>query len=149
MNLNNPTSYQPRARVTRTAVQTIANGAQANLEYQAARFDSADFWEGVTNPDRLTVPSSGIYLVTVNVTWEANANGYRRLRIYHGATLVAANAIDIDSVITQSQSLTTILEMAAGEHVVSAVYQNSGGVLDIEQAAEYTPEFMICKLSEI
>ena len=62
-----------RARRTEDYALTLA-ATSTPIPFQTADFDTDDFWEGVTNPTRLTAPVDGIYRVTAAVAFYTSAS---------------------------------------------------------------------------
>ena len=85
-----------------------------------------------SDPESLVVPEAGIYQVTINVGWVANATGARQARV------VVDGSVDntIYSVTTPGQAsfnggnnLSGLLDLAANAELDISVWQNSGSTL--------------------
>lgn len=65
----------------------MPNNATTIVDFDGTNtlIDTDDFHEGVTNPERLTVPPGlgGTYIVIPELSYPANANGYRTLDAQH------------------------------------------------------------------
>src|SRR5436190_18614672 len=59
---------QPSALVHNAVPQTIALGATATINFDAADFDTDGLHDNATNNSRLTVPADGLYLLIFNGT---------------------------------------------------------------------------------
>lgn len=135
-------------RVYRNANQLIPDSAWTMVSFNAQRWDvpDNDQWVLAPNPTRLTCQWDGIYVITGNVSWEANVTGIRMVRI------VVNDAVDVAR--TQAQNLmlnamqqivTTTYKLVAGDFVELAVYQSSGGNLNVLTAADYSAEFSMVR----
>lgn len=77
----------------------------------------------------LVVPRDGWYTVTASVRWGGSASGSRQLRINHNGTPVLSDvATPPSGGFAQSCALSLYCE--AGDEIVAAGYQSSGGNLD-------------------
>jgi len=98
----------------------------------------------------LTCNTAGKYLVIGNIQWAAHATGIRAMRIWKGATVVAEetrmNISDADSY--AGGTISTIVDLAVNDYVLLVVYQDSGGNLNVNAAAQYTPEFMMVRIGD-
>jgi len=61
----------PTVSVKRTSGQVFTPNTMNVLTPNAIEWDNNNFWNAVTNPTRLTVRSSGLYLIAWNITYEA------------------------------------------------------------------------------
>lgn len=133
----------PTARVFHNANQSIANGTFVPLLFNSERFDASGLHRTDIDTSRITIATAGIYLVTGNATWLNNNAGAREVNIRKNGTTIVARAVQpADPTInTTDQSLTTLVQLAAGDFVELVVRQNSGGALTVTAAPEFSPEF--------
>jgi len=94
-----------------------------------------------SNTNRLTIPAgaTGIYLFIGQVTFDADATGYRRLALYKNGSNIAetqnfAPHATVDTIlrVTESDSATAL------DYYELRVYQSSGGDLDTVLGATST-----------
>ena len=118
-------------------------------------YDVGSLHSTATNTARMTIPAggTGLYLVTGKVGWPSNATGDRLLSITKNATGSAHDTINVQVGQTtgtgvQSQDVTTIMELTAGDYIEMDVYQTSGGALIIggDGGQYYTCKLQIVKL---
>lgn len=85
-----------------------------------------------SDPESLLVPEAGHYLVTVGASWEANATGYRQIRIWLNGAAVEGGDDNRESAgaVTTFQTCTTVLDLAANDQLDVRVIQNSGSTLE-------------------
>jgi hypothetical protein len=133
----------PAARVERTtdnlqipsatgmggAVQVAFDDSNAEKYDIGNMFDTSD-------PDVLTIPVTGTYVVTASVRWLSNPDGFRNLYLHGPSSAVegirassSVAAINGDST-RQSVAITERFE--AGEQVFMSVSQNSGVPLALD-----------------
>jgi len=135
------------ARVYNSGNISISDSAFTDLTFDSERQDTDDYHNPGSNPERLTVPVDGTYLVTGHLRFAASSTGVRIVRIVRGGTTVLAQQRITSlsfSVIEFSIATTHILP--AGQYVTLSVWQNSGGNLNVESANNFSPEFSIALL---
>jgi len=133
-----------RARVRNSANLTIGTGAWTSLTFDSERWDTDGIHSTVSNTGRLTCVTEGTYSIIGNVRFASNATGYRAVRIYlNGATVIAEVFLPAVSGQPTVMAVGTQYELDAGDYVELQVLQNSGGDLNVEVAAAYSPEFMM------
>lgn len=144
----------PAVRAFHNASQSIPNSTLTALAFNSERFDvasgaSSTQHDTVTNNSRLTCRFAGKYLIVTNVRFAINASGVREVGIrLNGATMLA------DEVQTSSGggtttilTVTTLYDLAVNDYVETVVNQTSGGALNVEVAANYSPEFMMVRVA--
>lgn len=136
------------ARVFHNANQSIANTTPAALAFNSERADTDTIHDNVTNNSRLTCKTAGVYAVSANVEWTANATGYRELfLLINGVTRFADNvAPPVTTGVVTRQQAQGIYALAVNDYVEAWVNQSSGVALNIITAANYSPEFMMVRL---
>lgn len=135
----------PAVRVFHNADQLIGDAARTILTFNSERFDTDGMHDGV-NPTRLTATTGGKYLIIAHIQWDVNAVGRRNLRILlNGVTDIATDNRDALAV-DQNQMISTLYDLSATDFVEVDVWQNSGGNLNVETQANWSPEFMMVKV---
>ena len=147
-------SQSPTVRVFHNAAQSVTSGTPLALAFNSERWDqaggaSSTMHDTVTNNSRLTAVYAGIYHVIGNVEWASNATGYRGLyiRYSNGATLVGANLVVPMTGVVTRQQVTALVALAVNEYVELLADQTSGGALNINSSAQYSPEFMMVRVA--
>lgn len=136
----------PTARVTRSGAQSIEDSVETFIEFDSERYDTAAMHDNNTNNTRLTAPVDGIYVVTAQISWPFDPDGYRQLAVVkNGTTTVGfAGAEPIDGFGLQ---VTTQVQLEAGEFVGAQVFQDSGGFLSVTKSDEWSPELAMTWLA--
>jgi len=118
--------------VNRVATQSIAGTTTTNISFDTEYIDDNAFFAAGT-ATRITFPRKGIYLVDVLVQFASNANGYRLVTMPRGGGASdrgqyspAINGAETDVAFSYLTA-----ERAAGDYYEFAVWQNSGGSLNI------------------
>ena len=121
------------ARVKRTTNQTITTATITPVDWDTEDFDTDDYWEGVTNPDRLTAPTAGKYRVSAILQYGGSASGsLRQIRFHKNGTQFATHSTDPNGAAAAfSMAASTTVDLAAGDYVTVEAYQDSGGNLDL------------------
>jgi hypothetical protein len=134
----------PGARVYNSTAESIPNASEWRLSFDTARWNNGGVYNG-SNKAILTAPIAGVYQITANVVWDANATGERDLRFVPNASGSPIIAL-IQSPAAASgartvQTLSTLWHLNAGDYVSLQVWQTSGGTLNVLSTAGYSPEF--------
>ena len=119
------------ARVTRTTNQTLTTATVTPIDWDSQDYDTDDYWEGVTNPERFTVPTAGKYRVSAVITWGANSTGRRHLRFHVNGVEQTTLATDPVGSAAYGMAASETFDLAAGDYVTVEAYQTSGGNLDL------------------
>lgn len=126
-----------------STTQSINNDTLTLATLDSEDFDTATYHSTVTNTDRMTVPSTGKYRFTASVFFAtASATGIRFIKFEknHGGTpgsgtnLRGEARTHADGTNTQTQTVTVIASLTAGDYVSLIVYQNSGSAMNIGHA---------------
>lgn len=94
--------------------------------------------------------TTGKYTVGCSVNWATNATGQRGLFLRRdGSTTIATNTIGPSSGGAAAQNINiVVLGTSASTYWECGVFQNSGGDLDVDQQAEFSPEFYAQLIAE-
>ncbi|MBA7529778.1 hypothetical protein ES705_21977 [subsurface metagenome] len=133
--------YTEGARVQRTSNQSIPDNGISRISFDTENYDNDNMWEGVTNPDRMTIQTAGIYLFTGQVHWAAHAAGFRALLIQlMPAGYIAQVRTGVDPTTNEWRGpITTTWQCDVGDTLGLHVYQNSGGNLNVLYHANQSP----------
>lgn len=133
------------ARVFNSANQSIPHNTTTVLTFDSERYDTDNYHSTSSNTSRLTAPVAGKYDVKVCVSIAANATGIRDVLINKNGTDTVAQVL-LPSAGATFQTIIEVactIDLAAGDYVEAAIYQNSGVALNSLAAAKYAPEFSI------
>lgn len=135
-----------RVRVYNNANILIANDAWTTLTFNSERWDVGAMHSTVANTDRLTCTVPGLYDIKGQVEFAAGGN-YRMMRILlNGATTLVVNSNLYVTTWAHQFTVSTPYELQANDYVTLQVYQNSGGNLNVNYQAQYSPEFMMARI---
>lgn len=134
------------ARVYHNAAQSIPNNTATTLAFNSERNDTDTIHDTVTNNSRLTCKTAGVYAISGTLEYATNATGERSVAIrLNGTTYIAAAANSGGISVTQL-SCTTQYIMAVNDYIELIAFQDSGGALNVNSTANYSPEFMMTRL---
>lgn len=125
----------PACSVYNSAAQSVANGtAQVVLNANSENFDNAAMHSTVTNPSRITIQTSGRYLIGCTVLYDADVDGRRVTQfLINGATVLFGDVrnANISAAVTPRASVTRTYVFTAGDYVEVTASHNSGAALDV------------------
>ncbi len=115
-----------------TTTQSLANSTETAITYNTEEFDTDGFHSTSTNTSRFTIPSgkAGKYFVMATAS-TANAGGIRQISILKNGT-TPVNRLLITAVSGFETQLNTscVVNLAVGDYVECAIFQNSGGSIN-------------------
>lgn len=137
----------PSARVYHNAAQSLANSVATVVAFNSERWDTDTIHDTVTNNSRLTCKTAGRYLIIGTTEYATNATGVRETYIrLNGATPLAADVRAAVSGLTTAFTIQTYWDMAVNDYVELIAFQSSGGALNLNSTANYSPEFMMTRV---
>ena len=136
-------------RVFNSAQIAIPNAALTALTFDSERWDTDTMHSTSSNTNRITFTTAGKYIVGGNVEWLANTIGIRDVVIrLNGATRILWQSLGAGAAPfnTPIQSVATMYNFAAADYIELMVVQTSGGSLNTETNANWSPEFWAQKV---
>lgn len=133
----------PACRVYGAGLATSNNTLTA-ITFNAERYDTNTMHDNVTNNTRITFNTAGVYIVTGHVEWQTSGVGVRTLTVYlngTGGTRIASSTVLPLSADPTDMSISTTYKFGVGDYIVLAGTQTSGGVLNVSNVSNYSPEF--------
>lgn len=123
-------------RVHRTATQSMTNNTRLAITWQAAAYQTGITWSSGTNPTRITVNVTGLYLLAANIKF-ANVVGGRRgvgwkknggatnwdIQNHPGNGVDTVNGIEI-------------IDLVSGDYIEVFGFQNSGSAINTSGTTE-------------
>jgi hypothetical protein len=136
-----------RARVYKSAAQTVSTGAWEHLSFDSEDYDTNSLHSTSSNTQRLTAAVDGWYVACLQVSFETDGTGRRDIQIRKNdsstdgtagtrwARVTLGSLGSGDSTIMQC---TAYLYLAANDYVKGLAWQNSGAGLDVESGSAAT-----------
>jgi hypothetical protein len=135
--LPNPTlATLPAVRVDDDTQVELASATSVLMDLDDEVFDTAEMHPGNGKEDRIRVPRTGTYILSGEVQWEPNENGYRTLdvlQLNHGIKALGSSLVEPRHSTIQStvQQVTAIARLEEGTTVALKAGQASGVDLEI------------------
>lgn len=144
-------------RLTRATDQTgISSGALTPISFDVELYDTAGM-HAPASPSRITIPSSGTYLVSASWTWIVTSGGagncragFLRLNGLAAQTIASIKGPPVGSGLATGQCLSAIAQLAAGTYLELVVQHDTGtaGVSVLGQATvPYSPWISVERLA--
>lgn len=133
----------PACRVRNTVDIPISNNTATALTFGAERWDTDSMHSTTTNTGRITINTAGLYNVYACVEFEPNNSGYRSawFRV-NGSSIIGAGTVSAAaSSAGTNVVVATTWRFTAGDYIELLVQQTSGGSIDVQAVANYSPEF--------
>ena len=124
-----------------TANQTIANTTLTAIRYAAETYDTGVMHDTSTNPDRITIPAGagGLYIFNAQVTFAADATGYREVHIYkNGSAMATVKEFNPHATELTIINISMQENASAADYFEVKVYQSSGGDLAVNKNERVT-----------
>ncbi len=132
----------PAARVRASAATAIPDSAFTTIPFNLETFDVTNMHGAVVNSSRITIATAGLYVIGANVSWAANAAPALELSLrVNGTTFVARVRQAPAGMSTSDQSVSTLVDLNAGDYVEVVVRQASGAAVSILSTPQLSPEF--------
>lgn len=133
----------PYAHVFNSGALSITNSVLLIATFDSERDDNNASHSTVSNTSRLTAVDPGVYDIGANASIQANATGIRQLLIrLNGATVIAEITLpNVGAASSTELAIATKYRLAAGDYIEMGVFQNSGGALNLQVGANWSPEF--------
>jgi len=129
----------------KSAVQAVGSGAWANVQFDTITYREGGIAYDSTNY-RFMIPFSGWYTISAAASFASNNAGRRGLYITRSGTIVRQIVVNTVVGAGTSLALSCPKYCKAGDYIDVFVYQNSGGALNLQSVADYTPFVEIVKL---
>lgn len=137
---------KPHAAVFNSAAQSIPDSTHTALTFDSEHVDVGGMHSTSSNTSRLTIPSGadGWYDVGGCVEFAAvNTTGIREVELrLNGLSLIAIQQVTAANIV-QQVTVNRKSQLVAGDYIELTVFQSSGGALNVNASALYSPEFWI------
>lgn len=126
-------SSPDRVRATMGNSQSIPDSTVTAVTWTSAdTYDTNSMHSTSSNPSRITIKTSGLYAVAVNIWFAANATGYRQLWLYkNGSALGLYVQNPSPGTGACNANLYDEIQCVAGDYLEARAEQNSGAALNI------------------
>lgn len=119
-------------KLNRTTNQAIGTTTTFSaVTWQAAVWNVGAMWSSGTNPNRITVPLTGIYKLGVNIPWTNNGSGRRAVGWRANGPGTTFNLQIQESTGVDTVNGSEYIQLTAGDYVEIMVFQDSGVSLNV------------------
>jgi hypothetical protein len=121
------------AGLNNNTTQSLSNGTNTAISFQAESFDTDAYHSTSTNISRITVPAgkAGYYLINGCIMYASNSSGQRQVNVYKNGGNVAARTVIASSGGVTQINISFVLSLAVADYVELYGYQDSGGALNV------------------
>lgn len=128
----------PACRAYNSANIAVASSTFVPLTFDSERFDTDGIHSTSSNTDRFVAPIAGVYRIWCEVFW-SGTGGLKaiRARLNAGGTTLGESDQPAGG---NAMGIALEYALAAGDYVFFDVFQSSGGSLNINTGANYSPE---------
>lgn len=136
-------------RLTNSTPITLTSTVRQSLTFDTEIFDTDSMHSTTVNPERITINTTGKYIVGGEALFTANAVGRRDLGIQVnslGAFVVEVADTNAGAGINQGMTCETLINLTAGDWIDLRARQDSGGNLDVISQSFYSPIFYAVKV---
>lgn len=119
-------------RLTTATNTNTTSTVESDIFYDGPeQFDTDNLHSTTSNPNNVTItaPTAGKWLIIANAHFAGNSNGQRIIRIRKNGGQIASNVYQPPGANNLGMTISTIIDLAAGDIVNVVVYQDSGGSL--------------------
>jgi hypothetical protein len=126
---------QERCILRLSSAQSISNNSWEDVDWDTEVItDNKDMHESVTNPERITFPVAGYYMIGFKLQWADDSTGDRGGKVLDDGSALLLS----DTRLAQNSAESTASALAyfsANDWIKLQVYQNSGGALNLISGA--------------
>ena len=127
----------PLLRVRRATTQSIANATDTFVTFTIEDFDTDGCF--TASSDTVAIQTAGVYVVTVSVSFAANATGVRRMDVFKSPSSASDYTVSFLTVASPTNSAggdsfmsgSSIQTFVASDTIKVGVSQTSGGALNL------------------
>ena len=136
---------QPSCRVWRATNQSILASVETNVSFSNAIFESVSDWWDSSQPDRITFPYSGIYLIGVSIRVQGGTGTAAVAYLKVDNTYVGSERLENGGSL-QDFSLTSLVSVLAGQKAYLSALQ-AGANRNIMSIDQMSPILWATKVS--
>lgn len=135
---------RPHCRVFNSANISINSATATALTFDSERVDVGGLHSIVSTTSRITVPTgaAGFWMFGATVQFAVNATGSRMVDVLLNNTTIIARtwttSMATDNTVVAVQG---VYQLAVTDFIEVRAFQRSGGALNVENAANISPEF--------
>lgn len=123
----------------RASSMSVPHNTDTWLSWLSEEYDTDNIHDNVIAPERLTCKTAGKYIVSLHISWAANATGLRLINLYkYPAAISIITNTDWGVAITETfMTITRLVDLSVNDYLQALVKQTSGGALIIYGGARF------------
>jgi hypothetical protein len=126
----------PDSGVRRSTDQPLGDSTFTSLTFDTVLWNHQGLFDA-TDPDKLTIPIDGRYLISAFVSFASASSGYRRLRaVKAGSTVLFQNSAHPVQVSDTLMTFANVADLLAGDEIELQMWQNTGTTISALTAGE-------------
>jgi len=124
-----PRVTTPTAATKKDTPVALTANVEKYLDADTLLWDNNTFWSSSSNPSRLTIRASGLYVVGAYVGFITTGSGYRRaiLRV-NRTTTIGVQSLAVNNAVEQFGNVFTVWPFEAGDYVEVVAFTPSTSV---------------------
>ena len=135
-------------RVYDSGAQSIAHNTWTALTFNSERYDAFGMHSTSSNTSRITIQRAGKYAFKGHVEFAASAIGVRNIAVrINGSTFIGVQGENTTSATVVRLSVAADWDMAVNDYAELVVIQNTGGAINVNASASWSPEFSAVRIS--
>lgn len=123
-------------RLRRSSNKSIPNATWTTVDWDSEDWDTDNMHDNSSNNSPITIQTAGVYLICCLARFAANGSGARHVLIKKNGSDSIFSAYEHKDIVNSGWSsrvnCSTIDQASVGDYYEAAVYQNSGGSLNLE-----------------
>lgn len=138
-------SFDEACRVHRITFQSVPNGTVTQISWDAELYDPCGMHDLATNPQRITVKSTGLYAISAALYFPPATSQTRLMKITKNATTDLLTWIEVTAQETMGM-LHCTEQLSAGDYVDVRVVQNSGASMNVSSTDRQWSNFEVVRV---
>jgi hypothetical protein len=135
-----PSTFRPYCDIFHNTTQSSTNATVLTVAMNSERVDNDGCHDNTTNNSRITIQTPGVYQLTAQIGYVANATGLRYGYInLNGSTTIGLSTAPALSTGGVTVPVSRPYRLGYGDYVQAQAYQTSGGALNLDQQSNYAP----------
>lgn len=144
--LGRPAPFKGALLTRISSTQTISTGTWTPVEFNNEILDYGGMHESVTNPERITCVSAGLYIFFGWAYIESNSTGERFTSWKKNGVYVYSNSTPASASYGTHFRCAGAVDLAVNDYLTFEIYQDSGGDLDLDTAGSVYARCSVIKV---
>jgi hypothetical protein len=139
--------FTTSTRLWNSSNQSITTSVLTAVTFDTERYDNGSMHSTVTNTSRITMPSTGVYIVGCGLDFAFNATGDREVGIrLNGTTYIALELITASAGTATRPNVLATYSFSSSDYIECIAFQTSGVSLNVSSGSDYSPTFTAARI---